>query len=154
MLPQAKEFMYLRILFMSDGKMEHVMDRWIGAMSAVMRALHWTTVVKMELRKKAKPSSYQLLYVPTVIYGHELCVVSKRMRAQIYLAEMNFLHRVAGLTLRDRVRSSDIHRCLCSFRLRWFGHVIRNFPGYLFFPRHVKLGGDPGGDPVLDNIQN
>ena len=39
MLPQEKEFKYLRILFRSDVKMELEMDRRIGAASAVMKAL-------------------------------------------------------------------------------------------------------------------
>lgn len=30
LLPQAKGFTYLRILFTSEHKMEHKMDRWIG----------------------------------------------------------------------------------------------------------------------------
>ncbi len=40
LLPQAKEFKYLRVLFTSEGKMEREMDRQIGAASAVMRALY------------------------------------------------------------------------------------------------------------------
>lgn len=39
LLPQAKEFKYFRVLFTSDGKMEHEMYRQIGAASAVMQAL-------------------------------------------------------------------------------------------------------------------
>ena len=49
MLPQVQEFKYLGVLFMSKGKMEHEVDRWIGAASAVMWALYWTVVVKKEL---------------------------------------------------------------------------------------------------------
>lgn len=33
LLPQAKEFKYLGVLLMIDGKMDHEMDRWIGAAS-------------------------------------------------------------------------------------------------------------------------
>ena len=49
-------------------------------------------------------------------------------------AKMSFLRRVAGLTLRDRVRSSDIWEelrvKLLLFRvegsqLQWFGHLVR-----------------------------
>ncbi len=73
-----------------------------------MWALYWTAVVKRELSWKAKLSIYQSIYVPTLTYGHELGVVTERMRLWIQAAEMSFLRRVAGLTLRDRVRSSDI----------------------------------------------
>jgi len=63
---------------------------------------------------------------------------------------MSSLCRVAGLSLRDRVRSSDIRRELGveplvlrveRSQLRWFGHLIR-IPPFRGF-----LGGDPGEDP-------
>jgi len=45
---------------------------------------------------------------------------------------MSFRRRVAGLSLRERVRSSDIRRelgveqlLLLRSQLRWFGHLIR-----------------------------
>jgi len=53
---------------------------------------------------------------------------------------MSFLRRVAGLSLRDRVRSSDIRRELGveplllrveRSQLRWFGYLIRMPPGRL-----------------------
>ena len=59
LLPQAKEFKYLGVLFTSEGKMEREMDRWIGAASAVMRALYRSVVVKKELSRKAKLSMFQ-----------------------------------------------------------------------------------------------
>lgn len=38
-LPQMEEFMYLVILFLSDGMMEGKTDQQIGALSLVMRVL-------------------------------------------------------------------------------------------------------------------
>ena len=38
-LPQVKEFKYLKVLFTSEGKMEWEIDMQIGAASAVMRTL-------------------------------------------------------------------------------------------------------------------
>ncbi len=38
LLPQMREFKYLRVLFTSDGKQERKMDRWLGAVSVVMQA--------------------------------------------------------------------------------------------------------------------
>ena len=85
------------------------MDRF-GAASAVMRAPYWTVVVQRELSRKAKLSIYRSIYVPTLTSGHELWVVTERMRSQIQAAEMSFLRRVAGLSLRERVRSSALER--------------------------------------------
>ncbi|KAI3370208.1 hypothetical protein L3Q82_024983 [Scortum barcoo] len=78
-LPQVEEFKYLGILFTSEGKMEREIDRQIGAASAVMRSVYWT--VSGEEGAKSKDRGY------------------KR-------PEMSFLRRVAGRSLRDRVRSS------------------------------------------------
>lgn len=51
-----------------------------------------------------------LIYIPTLIYGHELWVVFEKKRWQIQAAEISFLRKVAGLPLRDRVRSLAIGR--------------------------------------------
>ncbi|KAK0155726.1 Retrovirus-related Pol polyprotein from type-1 retrotransposable element R2 [Merluccius polli] len=89
-LPQVEEFKYLGVLFTSEGRMEREIDRRIGAASAVMRTLHGSVVVKRELSRKAKLSIYQSIYIPALTYGHEL---KEQDRG------------VAGLSLRDRVRS-------------------------------------------------
>ncbi|KAI3354703.1 hypothetical protein L3Q82_019196 [Scortum barcoo] len=50
-----KEFKYLGVLFTSEGKMEREIDRWIGAVSAVMRSYVLDRhVVKKELSQKGK----------------------------------------------------------------------------------------------------
>ncbi|KAK3544846.1 hypothetical protein QTP86_027521 [Hemibagrus guttatus] len=81
-------------------------DRRIGAAAAVMRSIYRSVVVKKELSRKAKLLIYQSIYVPTLTYGHELWVMTERVRSRIQAAEMGFLRRVAGRSLRDRVRSS------------------------------------------------
>ena len=138
LLPQAKEFKYLGVLFTSEGKMEREMDRRIGAASAVMRALYRSVVVSELSRKKLL--IYQSIYVPTLTYPHKLWVVAESTRLRIQVAKMSFLPRVAGLSLRDRVRSSDIWRELGveplllrveRSQLRWFRHLTRMPPGRL-----------------------
>ncbi|KAF7656129.1 hypothetical protein LDENG_00046000, partial [Lucifuga dentata] len=125
---------------MSEGKMECEIDRWIGAASEVLWTLYWTVVVKRELSQKARLTIYQSIYVPILTYGHELWVMTKRTRSRIQAAEMRFLCRVSGITLRDRVRSSDIREGLGvellllrieRSQLRWFRHLIRTPPARL-----------------------
>ncbi|KAF7642412.1 hypothetical protein LDENG_00258350, partial [Lucifuga dentata] len=65
-------------------------------------------MVKRELSQKARLSVCLSIYDPILTYGHELWVVTKRIRSRKQAAEMRFPCRVSGLTLRDRVRSSDI----------------------------------------------
>ncbi|KAK3523213.1 hypothetical protein QTP86_022937 [Hemibagrus guttatus] len=105
-LPQVEQFKYLGVLFTSEGRMDREIDRRIGAAAAVMWSMYRSVVVKKELSRKAKLSIYQSIYVPTLTYGHELWVMTERVRSRIQAAEMSFLRRVAGRSLRDRVRSS------------------------------------------------
>lgn len=53
LLPQENEFQYPRD---SDMKVEPEMDRRIGAVSAALRAVHQTIMVKKERSRKAKQS--------------------------------------------------------------------------------------------------
>ncbi|TWW69735.1 hypothetical protein D4764_18G0005410 [Takifugu flavidus] len=157
-LPQVEEFKYLGVLFTSGGRMEREIDRRIGAASTVMRTLHRSVVVKRELSRKAKLSIYRSIFVPTLTYGHELWVMTERTRSRVQAAEMSFLRRVAGLSLRDRVRSSAIREELRveSLLLRversqmgWLGHLVRmppgRLPGEVF--RACPSGRRPRGDP-------
>merc|ERR1712208_854 len=84
-------------------------------------------------------------------YGHEVWVMTERIRSRIQAAEMSFLRRVAGVSLRDRVRSSVTRERLGveplllrleRSQLRWFGHLVRMPPERL--PREV-LGARPTG---------
>ena len=81
MLLQVEEFKYLGILFTSAEKMEREIERQIGTASAVMQKLKQSVVVKRELSQKAKLSIYRSIYLPTLTYGHELRVVTKRTRS-------------------------------------------------------------------------
>ncbi|KAK3530818.1 hypothetical protein QTP70_002852 [Hemibagrus guttatus] len=77
-LPQVEEFKCLGVLFTSEGRMDREIDRRIRAAAAVMRSMYRSVVVKKELSRKAKPSIYQSIYVPTLTYGHELWVMTER----------------------------------------------------------------------------
>ena len=97
-------------------------------------------MVKRQLSQKASLSVYWSIFVPTLTYGHKLRVVTKRMRSWIQAAEKSFLHRVAGLSLRDRVRTSVIQERLKveplllhikRSQLRRFGDLVRIPPGRL-----------------------
>uniref|UniRef100_A0A8C6P9E0 Reverse transcriptase domain-containing protein n=1 Tax=Nothobranchius furzeri TaxID=105023 RepID=A0A8C6P9E0_NOTFU len=150
-LPQVEEFKYLGFLFTSEGKLQCEIDRWTGAASTVMWELYRSVVVKRELSQKENLSIYRSIYVPTLNYGHGLWIVTERTRLQIQAAEMSFLQRVAGLSLRDRVRSSVIRKGLGvdplllyieRSQLRWFRHLVRmplgRLPGEVFRARPTE----------------
>ncbi|KAK3537233.1 hypothetical protein QTP70_003994 [Hemibagrus guttatus] len=157
-LPQVEEFKYLGVLFTREGRMDRQIDRWISAAAAVMRSMYRAVVVKKKLSRKAKLSIYQSNYVPTLTYGHELWVMTERIRSRIQAAEMSFLRRVAGRSLRDRVRSSvtweELGVQLLLFhiergQLRWLRHLFwmpqGRLPGEVF--RACPLGKRPRGRP-------
>ncbi|KAI3360296.1 hypothetical protein L3Q82_014600 [Scortum barcoo] len=107
-------------------------------------SVYRTVVVKKELSRKAKLSIYRSIYVPTLTYGHELWVMTRKDKIADTSGEMSFLRRVAGRSLRDRVRSSVIREELGveplllrieRSQLRWLGHLFRMPPGRL--PREV-----------------
>ena len=102
-------------------------------MGGVLHVLNRTVVTKRELRRKAKVLIYQSIFAPTLTYGHEQWVMTKRKRSRVQVAEMGFLRRVAGVSFKDRVRSSAIREgigvepqllCVERSQLRWFGHLI------------------------------
>jgi len=91
--------------------------------------------------------------VPTLTYGHELWVVTERTRLRIQAAEMGFLCRVSGLSLRDRVRSSVIWEGLGvgllllsieTSQMRWLGHLVRMPPGRIAGRDGLGLKNGPG----------
>ena len=64
--------------------------------------------MKRELSRQAKPSVYRSIFVPALTYGQELGVLKKKKKNRSYGGQISFLCTVAGLSLRDRVRSSAI----------------------------------------------
>ena len=58
-LKQVEKFKYLGVAFTRDGRQDEELDTRIGKASAVMRALHYSVVMKRELSKKAKLSIFK-----------------------------------------------------------------------------------------------
>ena len=82
-LKQVEKFKYLGVAFTSDGRQDEELDTRIGKVSAVMRALHYSVVMKRELSKKAKLSIFKAVFVPVFTCGHESWVMTERMRSQV-----------------------------------------------------------------------
>ncbi|CAF1534892.1 unnamed protein product [Adineta ricciae] len=134
MISRDISFKYLGVQFSSDGRQEGEIDRRIGASSGVLRTLYRSVVTKTELSKKTKIAIFKSVYRPTLIYGHEHWVLTEKLRSRIQAAEMRFLRRISGLTIRDKIRSTNIRESLQvepllqhieRSQLRWLGHVIR-----------------------------
>ena len=63
-LKQVEKFKYLGVAFTSDGRQDEELPSRIGKASAVMRALHYSVVMKRESSKKAKLSIFKAVFVP------------------------------------------------------------------------------------------
>ena len=111
-LKQVEKFKYLGVAFTSDGRQDEELDTQIGKASAVMRALHYSVVMKRELSKNAKLSIFKTKVCPHshLLYGHESLVITDRARSQVQASEMRFLEKIEGVALYDKVRSSEIQK--------------------------------------------
>ena len=63
-LKQVEKFNYLRVSFKSDGSQDEELDTRIGKASLVIRALHYSVVMKRELSKKGKAHNFQNRFCP------------------------------------------------------------------------------------------
>ena len=113
-LKQVENFKYLGVAFTSDGRQDEELDTRIGKASTVMRALHYSVVIKRELSKKAKLSVFKAVFVRIITYGQECGVMTERVRSQVQASEMRYLRKIEGVTL--KVRSSEIQKSLRSSR--------------------------------------
>ena len=98
---------------------------------------------------------FKAVFVLIFTYGHESRVMTERMRSQVQASEMKFLRRIEGVTLFNKVRSSEIRKSLNiqplllqieRYQLRWFGHVSRMPQERL--PKQVLLAKANGRRPV------
>ena len=98
-------------------------------LSKIVKGCHETRIVE-----KGKALNLQKSFVPILTYGHESWVMTERMRSQVQASEMRFLRRIEGVTLFNKVRSSETRKSLNikplllrieRSQLRWFGHVSR-----------------------------
>ena len=101
---------------------------------AVMRASHFSVVMKREFSKKSKLSVIETVFVPILTYGHESWVMTERVRSQVQASEMSFLRRIEGVTRFNKERSFEIRKSLNlkpllprieRSQLRWFSDVSR-----------------------------
>ena len=73
---------------------------------------HPSVVLKQELSTKAKLSIFRSTFVPILTYGHECWVITERVRSRVQADEIGFLQKVRGLSLLDKIKSTDIRQSL------------------------------------------
>ena len=106
-LKQVEKFKYLGVAFTSDGRQDEELVTRISKASPAIRALHYSVIMKRELSEQSNLAIFQTVFVPILTYGHASWVMTKRVRSQVEVSEMRFLRRIEGVTLFNKVRSSE-----------------------------------------------
>ena len=104
---KTEKFKYPGVTFSSDVRQDNELDTRIAKASAVMRQLYRSVVLKRELCTKAKLSTFRSVFVSILTCGHECWVMIERVRSHVQAANMDFLQKVRGLSLLDKVKSTD-----------------------------------------------
>jgi len=102
-LKRVEKFKYLGVVFTSDGRQDEKLDTQMDKASAVMRALQYSVVMKLELLKKAKHSVFKTVFIPILTYGHESWVMTERIRSQEQDSEMRFFRKIEGVMFFNKV---------------------------------------------------
>lgn len=92
----VQDLKYLIVLYIVK---ERENDRWIGASCSD---------ADVSPVKRSESDDLLVDLHPTSNFGLELWVATERMRLWTQVAQMNFLQRLAGLSLRNKVKSSII----------------------------------------------
>ena len=93
-----------------EGNTKNWMDTRISKASAVMRALHYSVVIKQELSKNAKLSIFKTVFIPILTYGHESRLMTKRVQSQVQASEMRCLPKIKEAILLNKMRSFEIQK--------------------------------------------
>jgi len=134
-LQQVAKFKYLKVV-------QYLRVTWGGARRSLHGLVKQTqfsvsfyrsVMTKRELSNTAKLAVFKSVFVPILRYGHESWVMGERILSQVQAAEMAFMRKVHGVTLRDKLRSCEVRRAMNvepllrieRSQLHWFGHVSR-----------------------------
>jgi len=69
---------------------------------SVLRELYCSVVTKQDLSNTAKLSVFKSVFVSILTYGHETCVMVKKILFQVEVAEIGFLRRIQSVTPPDK----------------------------------------------------
>ena len=92
------------------------------------------------LPARVKGKVYSSVVRPTMVYGLETVVVTKKQVEEMEVAEMKMLRFAMGVTRKDKIRNEYIRSTvkierlemkMREGRLRWYGHVIRRDQEYV-----------------------
>ena len=88
------KFKILGVAFKNDGRQDKELAVRSGKASTVMRALHYSVVLKQELPKTTKLSVFRSIFASILIYCNEPCLIKYVKKKQIFfiVSKKWFLH--------------------------------------------------------------
>ena len=105
-LRQVNKFKYLGVTISEEGGSEEAVRARVSAAWAKWRDLSGVISDK-KMPRKLKIKLYMTVIRPVLLYGAECWTVRKKEEQIIKKTEMRMLRRIKGVTLRDRVWTSE-----------------------------------------------
>lgn len=133
-IEQVQQFEYLGTIINNAGTEDAEINQRIEKAMRIFHSMNKKFISRKEITKETKMKIFKTIYRPILTYGAESWVLSERQKNKIQAAEMKYLRRVKGITLKDRIRSTQIReelkvKPMMEFieqkQLSWWGHIQR-----------------------------
>ena len=130
-IEQVNNFRYLGVdmSYNRELDIQNKLNKFLKITGLINRVLNVN-----KIRRQTKIKVYNTLAISMLTYGSEVWALRKTDKRRIEAAEMLFMGRTAGVTLRDRIHSEDIRNMLGvtsvvkrikTYRKSWRMHVGR-----------------------------
>jgi hypothetical protein len=132
-LEQTTSFEYSATIIHQNWTIEEVLNR-VRKTNNIYYQLNQTIFGKKETNTKTKLQVYPTVMEPSLLYGSESWPARGKEISRINAAEMKYFRRIAGKTIRDRIRNEriredlgqeGIENRLVKRQLKCYGHVVR-----------------------------
>lgn len=160
---KVNNFTYLGVLLTNDNNEELEITNRLNAANRSLHACNKILSSKL-LSRNTKVRVYKTIIRPTLMYGSECWVMSKKSEKRLVTFENKILRKIYGPTqedgfwrirhnfeIRELYKDPDITAEVKSRRIRWAGHVLRREHGTTLSSvlRNDPEGRRPPGRPKL-----
>ena len=132
-VPRVKEFKYLGSTAQESGSCERKVKKRVQAGWNGWRRVSGA-ICDRRLPARVQGKVYSSVVRPTMVYGLETVVVTKKQVKKMEVAEMKMLRFAMEVTRKDNIKNEYIRTTvkverlgmkMREGRLRWYGHVMR-----------------------------
>ena len=105
------ETVYLGVKLSEDGKMGGELERRIGMTMQTVGAMK-KVYESREISRETKVTVFEAVAIPTLTYGCEVWVLTKKEKSRLQATEMRMLRKIAGVSRLDHVRNETVRERL------------------------------------------